>query len=265
MDKIELDNDRISLFTGETESVRSMVSDAEWAMRVDLAAAYRLADRFGWTDLIFTHFSARVPGEDGHFLINPYGWAFDEITASSLVKIDVDGNKVGHSPHPVNPAGFPIHAAVHRAGDENHVVFHLHTPDGISVASQKQGLLPLSQHALVVIGDLAYHSFGGAGFQGDEGARIAGSLGGKHCGLLRNHGTMTVGKTVAAAFMRIYYLERACTIQVRMQGGGELEFPEAEAAAKLSEVSMRGMDRGADLVWPAMLRKLDRAGCDYAR
>jgi ribulose-5-phosphate 4-epimerase/fuculose-1-phosphate aldolase len=265
MDKVELDQERISLFTGETESVREHVSEAEWVLRVDLAASYRLADLFGWTDLIFTHFSARVPGEPTHFLINPYGWAFDEITASSLVKVDVDGVKVGASPHPVNPAGFPIHSAVHRAGDDNHCVFHLHTLDGIAVSAQKEGLLPISQQALVVYGDLAYHEFGGAGFQGDEGARIAGSLGDKHCGLLRNHGTMTVGKTCAAAFLRIYYLERACSIQVRTQGGGEIVLPEAKAADELSRMSMRNFDRGAEFVWPAMLRKLDRAGCDYAR
>jgi ribulose-5-phosphate 4-epimerase/fuculose-1-phosphate aldolase len=264
MDKVELDPNRVALFEGETQSVRSRVSEAEWALRVDLAACYRLADLFGWTDLIFTHFSARVPGEEEHFLINPFGWGFDEVTASSLVKVDVNGAKVDHSPHPVNPAGFPIHAAVHKARDDNHCVLHLHTLDGIAVSAQKHGLLPLSQQAMVVLDDLAYHDFGGAGFQGDEGARIAACLGGKHMALLRHHGTMAVGKTVASAFLRIYYLERACSIQVRAQVA-ELDYPDQDAATKLGQMSTRNFEYGATLVWPAMLRKLDKAGADYAR
>jgi ribulose-5-phosphate 4-epimerase/fuculose-1-phosphate aldolase len=264
MDQVELDPGRISLYGGETRSVRSHVSPAEWALRVDLAAAYRLVDMLGWTDLIFTHFSARVPGEAEHFLINPFGWAFDEVTASSLVKVDVHGAKVDDSPHPVNPAGFPIHAAVHRAGDENHCVFHLHTADGIAVSAQTDGLLPLSQHAMVVIEDLAYHDFGGAGFHGDEGSRIAACLGDKHVALLRHHGTLSVGRTVAAAFLRIYYLERACSIQVRAQRA-KVDFPDAAAVHELAQSSIRNMDHGAGIVWPAMLRKLDRAGADYAQ
>ena len=176
---------------------------------------------YGWDDMIFTHISARVPGPEHHFLINPYGLLFEEITASSLVKIDIDGNKVVDSPYPVNPAGFTIHSALHMNRDDAHCVIHLHTDDGVAVSAQEDGLLPLDQHAMMVTGDIAYHDYEGIALDLDERERLVADLGAnKHVMILRNHGTLTLGKSCADAFMRMYYLERACTMQVRALSGG---------------------------------------------
>ncbi|MCR9094613.1 MAG: class II aldolase/adducin family protein [bacterium] len=238
-------------------------SPEEWAVRVDLAAAYRLVALHGWDDLIFTHLSARVPGTD-HFLINPYGLLFEEIQASSLVKIDVEGNKIDDSPYPVNPAGFTIHSAVHMSREDAHCVVHLHTVQGQGVSAQPQGLLPITQTALQIHADVAYHDFEGIAEDLDERERIVRDLGDKNALILRNHGTLTVGETVADAWLRMYMLERACEAQIAAQAGGTpLEAP-AEAAEKTAAIVKLGLPTiGRELAWPALLRRVDRENPGY--
>ena len=240
----------------------------EHAIRVDLAACYRLVALYGWDDLIFTHISARVPGPEHHFLINPYGLMFEEITASSLVKIGLDGNPVGKSNYPVNPAGFTIHSAVHEVREDAGCVMHLHTPDGTAVSTSKERLLPLNQTAQLVLPDLAYHDYEGVALDYDERPRLQRDLGQKNLMLLHNHGTLAVGKTCADAFLRMYLLERACTMQVRtrMLGDVSMDHPTDEAVIEKNAELTRGggLSSLADtLVWPALLRKLDRAGSDF--
>jgi ribulose-5-phosphate 4-epimerase/fuculose-1-phosphate aldolase len=238
------------------------MSDAERAIRVDLAAAYRLVALYGWDDLIFTHISARVPGPEHHFLINPYGLMFEEITASSLVKIDMDGKPVGNQQHVrVNPAGFTIHSAIHEARDDAGCVIHLHTPDGTAVATSKEGLLPLNQTAQLVIADLVYHDYEGVALDHSERPRLQHDLGKKNIMLLKNHGTLTVGRTCAEAFQRMYFLERACTMQVRTRIlGHDLHATAQPVIDKNMALSQEeGMCVVANkLVWTALLRKLDR-------
>jgi ribulose-5-phosphate 4-epimerase/fuculose-1-phosphate aldolase len=248
-------------------SLENKVSPEEWAVRVDLAAAYRLVHRFGWEDLVFTHISARVPGAEEHFLINPYGLFFDEITASSLVKIDLHGNKVQDSPFPVNPAGFVIHSAIHAGRDDAKCVLHTHTVNGIGVSAQHGGLLPLSQHSMAVLGSLGYHDFEGPALRDDEKPRLVADLGRHHYLILKNHGLLTVGETVAEAFIRMYFLERSCEIQVRAQaGGGELTHVSKEVLdASYASLQAAGGPRrsAALLVWPGLLRRLDRGDPSY--
>jgi ribulose-5-phosphate 4-epimerase/fuculose-1-phosphate aldolase len=248
-------------------SLEGKVSSEEWTVRVDLAAAYRLVHRFGWEDLVFTHISARVPGVEEHFLINPYGLFFDEITASSLVKIDLHGNKVQESPFPVNPAGFVIHSAIHAGRHDAKCVLHTHTVNGIGVSAQHGGLLPLSQHSMSVLGSLGYHDFEGPALRDDEKPRLVADLGRNHHLILKNHGLLTVGETVAEAFIRMYYLERSCEIQVRAQaGGGELTHVSKDVldASYASLQSPGGPRRSAGpLVWPGLLRRLDRTDPSY--
>jgi ribulose-5-phosphate 4-epimerase/fuculose-1-phosphate aldolase len=248
-------------------SLQGKVSPEEWGVRVDLAACYRLVARYGWEDLVFTHITARVPGAAEQFLINPYGLFFDEITASSLVKIDVHGNKLQDSPFPVNPAGFVIHSAIHAARHDVMCVLHTHTLNGVAVSSQRAGLLPISQHAAFVLGSLGYHDFEGPALNDDEKPRLVADLGDKTSLILRNHGLLTVGGTVAEAFVAMYYLEASCAIQVRAQAGsGELipvpkdiiERANAQVAEKDRPASRRG-----DLVWPGLLRRLDRLDPSY--
>ena len=237
------------------------VSEPEWKARVDLAAAYRLVALYGWDDLIFTHISGRVPGPEHHFLINPYGMMFEEITASSLVKIGMDGNPIGNSPYPVNPAGFTIHSAVHEVREDAGCVMHLHTPDGTAVATSSERLLPLNQTAQLVLGDLAYHDYEGVALDHDERPRLQRDLGQHSIMLLHNHGTLTVGRTCAQAFLRMYMLERACTMQVRTRMLGHDDIPTADAVIEKNIALSRsgGIEQLADhLVWPALLRKLDR-------
>jgi ribulose-5-phosphate 4-epimerase/fuculose-1-phosphate aldolase len=247
-------------------SLKDKVSPEEWAVRVDLAACYRLVSRYGWEDLVFTHISARVPGTQDHFLINPYGLFFDEITASSLVKIDQQGNKAEDSPFPVNAAGFVIHSAIHGARHDAKCVLHTHTPSGVAVSTQRAGLLPISQHSISALGSLSYHDFEGPALRDDEKPRLVADLGDKNSLILRNHGLLTVGETVAEAFVTMYYLEASCAIQVRAQsGGGELisvpkEIIESSYAQMASPV--RKMTRG-ELVWPGLLRRLDRSDPSY--
>src|SRR6266704_2553819 len=201
-------------------SLKDKVSPEEWAVRVDLAACYRLVARYGWEDLVFTHISARVPGAGDQFLINPYGMFFDEITASSLVKVDLQGNKLDDSPFPVSPAGFVIHSAIPAARHDVECVLHTHTLNGVAVSTQRAGLLPISQHALFALPRLAYHDFEGPALNDDEKPRLVADLGDRTSLILRNHGLLTVGETIADAFVNMYYLEASCAIQVRAQSGG---------------------------------------------
>ncbi len=238
-------------------------SPEEWAVRVELAAAYRLVALHGWDDLIFTHLSARVPDSD-HFLINPYGLLFEEITASSLVKIDVEGNKVDASPHPVNAAGFTIHSALHMNRSDAHCVVHLHTVQGQAVSAQPAGLLPITQTALQIHGEVAYHDFEGIAEDLAERERIVRDLGDRNALILRNHGTLTVGETVSDAWLRMYMLERACEAQIAAQAGGALLDAPAEAAEKTAAIAQAGLPIiGRKLAWPALLRRLDRIDPSY--
>jgi ribulose-5-phosphate 4-epimerase/fuculose-1-phosphate aldolase len=248
-------------------SLQDGVSPEEWAARVDLAAAYRLVALFGWEDLVFTHITLRVPGTEDQFLINPYGVFFDEITASSLVKIDLDGRTVQDSPFPVNPAGFVIHSAIHAARHDARCVLHTHTLNGVAVSTQAAGLLPISQHALFVLTSLGYHDFEGPALSDDEKPRLVADLGDHGSLILRNHGLLTVGETVADAFVRMYYLEASCAIQVRAQsGGGELiPVPKQVIEAGYAAASAAQRRRGGQgrLVWPGLLRRLERRDPSY--
>ena len=212
-------------------SLEGTVSPEEWAVRVDLAAAYRLVSLFGWEDLVFTHISARVPGTEDQFLINPYGVFFDEITASSLVKIDLEGNKVEESPFPVNAAGFIIHSAVHSARHDARCVLHTHTVNGIAVAAQRDGLLPLSQHSLFVISSVGYHDFEGPALDADEKPRLVADLGTATSLVLRNHGLLTVGESVAEAAWWFITMERSCQAQLLAEAAGTPVLIDAECAA----------------------------------
>ena len=246
----------------EIPSLKGKVSDEEWAVRVDLAAAYRLVSRYGWEDLVFTHISARVPGTEDQFLINPYGLFFDEITASSLVKIDQQGRKLEDTPFTVNAAGFIIHSAIHGARHDAKCVLHTHTPNGVAVSTQRAGLLPISQHSLFVLNSVGYHDFEGPALDEDEKPRLVADLGDNRCLILRNHGLLTVGETVADAFVNMYYLEASCQIQVRAQsGGGELINVPKEVMDKgyaNAAANQRKNGGQGKLVWPGLLRRLDR-------
>src|SRR6266700_3849236 len=246
-------------------TVRDQVSESEWNTRVDLAAAYRLAAVYGWDDLIFTHLSARVPGAEHHFLLNPYGMMFDEVTASSLVKVDLAGNKVTESPYFINPAGFTIHSAVHAAREDALCVMHLHTDYGIAVSTQKNGLLPISQQAMFALSSLAYHEYEGLALDEEEKPRLVADLGDKKFMILRNHGLLTLGRTAAEAFLGMFLLERACKIQILAQsGGGELgKIPNDIIDRVASQMSVVTMGQGASLTWPGLLRKLDRIDPSY--
>ncbi|MBR9835650.1 MAG: class II aldolase/adducin family protein [Alphaproteobacteria bacterium] len=249
-------------------SLKGKVSEEEWNARVDLAAMYRLTALYGWDDLIFTHISHRVPGPEHHFLINPYGFLFEEITASSLVKIDLDGNIVEDTPYMVNPAGFTIHSAVHAAHDTAHVVMHLHTDDGVAVSCQKEGLLPLSQTAMIARHDLAYHDYEGVALDHGERERLVADLGDKSLMMLRNHGTMTLGRNAAECFMRMFFLERACSMQVRALTAGRdgvLEGTKEVQDVVKGQSNPEGMAVVSQrLAWPALLRRLDRVSPGYA-
>ena len=246
-------------------AVRQQVSAAEWDVRVHLAAAYRLVALFGWDDLVFTHISARVPGAERHFLINPYGMMFDEITASSLVKIDLGGTKVLESPYEINPAGFTIHGCIHAAREDAHCVMHVHSLNGVAVSAQREGVLPISQQSLFVLASLAYHDYEGVALNAAEQPRLIGDLGDKSYLMLRNHGLLTVGASPAEAFLYMYLFETTCTIQLRAQSGGKQLIPISESIlggirAAAAQVT-RG--QGSALVWPGLLRRLDRLNPGY--
>jgi ribulose-5-phosphate 4-epimerase/fuculose-1-phosphate aldolase len=244
---------------------RDRCAPEEWEQRVALAAAYRLVAHFGWDDLIFTHLSARVPGRDHHFLINPYGMTFDEITASSLVKVDLDGNKVMDSPYEINPAGFTIHSAIHAAREDAKCVLHVHSVNGAAVSAQKDGVLPISQQSIFVLSSLAYHDYEGVALRDDEKPRLVRDLGDKNFFMLRNHGLITVAGNVPDAFLFLYIFEAACMIQLRAQaGGGELIpiDPRIIMTAQQQAAAVTAAAGGA-LAWPALLRKLDRIDPSY--
>ncbi|MED5612063.1 MULTISPECIES: class II aldolase/adducin family protein [Pseudomonas] len=248
-------------------SVKDQVSEAEWQTRVDLAACYRLIALHGWDDLIFTHISAKVPGTED-FLINPYGMMFHEITASSLVKVDLAGRKLMDSPYDINPAGYTIHSAVHEVRHDVGCVLHIHTPAGIAVSAQKNGLLPLSQQSLFVLSSLAYHGYEGVALNHDEKARLQADLGDKNFMILPNHGLLTAFGTVADAFLGMFTLQRACEAQIMAQsGGGELiHIPQQildGARAMLAGVMKTSQGMGGQLAWPALLRKLDLQNPGY--
>jgi ribulose-5-phosphate 4-epimerase/fuculose-1-phosphate aldolase len=248
-----------------TSTVRELVSVEEWQTRVDLAAAYRLVANYGWDDLVFTHISARVPGPEHHFLINPYGMMFEEISASSLVKVDLGGNLVMATPHQINPAGFTIHSAVHAAREDALCVIHLHTDHGIAVSAQQDGLLPISQQSLFALSSLAYHDYEGLALNEEEKPRLVADLESKTFLILRNHGLLTVGQTVADAFLSMFLLERACKIQILAQSGGVKLVHVADNILEQipAQVAMVTYGGGGQLIWPGLLRKLDRMDAGY--
>ncbi len=251
-------------------SLKEVVSAQEWALRVDLAAAYRLVALYGWSDLVFTHITAKLPESvsgvgQHHILINPYGLMFDEITASSLVKVDQDCNKIIDSPFPVNPAGFVIHSAVHAVRHDAACVLHTHSRAGVAVSAQKAGLLPISQQSVFVLGALAYHDYEGVALRDEEKPRLQADLGAANYLMLRNHGLLTVGKTIAEAFLNMYIFDSACKIQIDAQaGGGELTMVHPhilQGTATVMKTATAG--QGANIAWPALLRKLERTDPTY--
>jgi ribulose-5-phosphate 4-epimerase/fuculose-1-phosphate aldolase len=238
------------------------ISDEEWQVRIDLAAAYRLVAQFGWDDLIFTHLSARIPGGDHHFLINPYGLMFHEITASSLVKVDQDANVVSENGYRINPAGFTIHSAIHMAREDAGSVMHLHNHAGTAVSAQKCGLLPITQTGMLVYNRVAYHDYEGVALDLDERERLVRDLGDKDVMILRNHGTLTLGKSVPEAFTLMYFLENACEKQIRAQAGGELNMPSQQAIDTTKKQSEM-LPNVAPLIWPGLIRMLDARDPSY--
>lgn len=244
-------------------SLKDVVSSEEWALRCDLAATYRLCALYGWDDHVFTHISARMPDADGkkRFLLNPYGVGFDEMTASSLIIVDEDGAVLGDTPYFSNPAGFVIHSAIHMARGDAHCVLHLHSAHGTAVSAQPDGLLPITQFAMIVHDDLAYHDYEGIATDLEEREVLVRDIGNHGCLMLRNHGTLTVGENCAVAFLRMYYLEQACKTQILAQAGTKPPLQCApDMSAKVGEQGsvafMPGV--GDNLVWPAFLRRLKR-------
>jgi len=251
----------------EIPSLKGRVSEEEWKVRVDLAAAYRLIAHYGWDDLIFTHLSARIPGPEHHFLLNPYNLMFEEVTASSLVKVDMNGLPVEPTPFITNPAGFTIHSAIHMAREDAHAVIHLHTPHGQAVSAHNEGLLPLTQTAMLIRDEVAYHDYEGVAVDLDERERLVADLGAKNAMLLRNHGTLAVGETVGEAFIRIYFLERACQAQILALSAGEanLNNPPQGTPEVTAEQGKFGLKLAAGaLAWPALLRKAHRLDPSFA-
>ncbi len=249
-------------------SLKEVVSAEEWQLRVDLAACYRLVAHYGWSDLVFTHISAKLPesvsGPEHQFLINPYGLMFDEITASSLVKVDMQCNKLHESPFPVNPAGFVIHSAVHEARADAQCVLHVHTRAGVAVSAQAGGVLPISQQSTFVMASLAYHDYEGVAFRDDEKPRLQADLASANFLMLRNHGLLTVGKTIADAFLSMYTFENTCRIQIDAQAGGALINVNPQilsGVAQAMKVQTGGL--GGAFVWPSLIRLADRLDATY--
>ncbi len=243
--------------------VKNNVSKEEWETRQDLAAFYRTIPYFGWDDLIFTHISAKVPGADDEFLINPYGFLFDEITASNLVKVNLKGKILSDTNNFINPAGFTIHSAIHESRDDAHCIVHLHSNDGVAVASLKDGLLPLSQTGMLVRSQIAYHDYEGVALFEEEKERLVKNLGDARLMILRNHGTLALGKNVAEAFTNIYFLEKACSYQVRaLSGNLELNYP-SEESIETTRQQGEGREMAAALLWPAVKRKMERLDSSF--
>ncbi|TBU88865.1 class II aldolase/adducin family protein [Stutzerimonas kirkiae] len=258
-----------TLAATQITSVRQRVSAEEWEVRVKLAAAYRLAALFRWTDHIYTHFSARVPGKEEHFLINAYGLLFDEISASNLVKVDIDGTIIDDPLGlGINQAGYVIHSAIHRARPDLKAVLHTHTRDGAAVSAQRDGLLPLSQHALAYYGRVSYHDYEGVALDLDEQVRLIADLGDSNIFILRNHGLLTGGVSVEHAFRELHGLERACNIQIAAQAGGNADLLYASQAAidkvaRQREAFANGDNPGIARHWDALIRQLEREGDGY--
>ena len=250
-------------------SLKHVVSEDEWKLRVNLAACYRLVAMYGWSDLIFTHISAKLPesvsGKDHHFLINPYGLMFDEITASSLLKIDLQGKQINESPFYVNHAGFVIHSTIHEARHDVECVLHTHSRAGVAVSAQKEGLLPISQQSSLILSSLAYHDYEGLAVHDDERDRLKVDLGTNKYMILRNHGLLTVGRSVPDAFLAMYFLEMSCQIQISAQAGGTLSpVPQKVLDGVTTAVRVQeSKGSAADLTWPALLRRLDRLNPGY--
>jgi len=255
----------VSALPPAADAAPPSIDPAEWQQRVELAACYRLVALYGWDDLVFTHISARVPGPEHHFLINPYGWMFGEITASSLVKVDLLGRKVDDSAHEVNPAGFTIHSAVHAARDDAQCVLHVHSVNGVAVSAQDEGLLPLSQHSIFVLSSLGYHDYEGVALEADERPRLVRDLGSHRFLMLRNHGLLTVGRSVAEAFVAMYFFETSCMIQVRAQAGGGRLRRIAPTIVDGAQDQWQRVTHGAGgaLAWPALRRRLDAIDPGY--
>lgn len=243
---------------------RPDMSDAEWEARCDLAALYRLIDHYRMTDMIYTHLSTRVPDEDGTFLINRYGEMFDEVTASSLVKMDMEGNVVGE-PGTFNLAGFNIHSGVYGARPDINCVMHTHTKAGVAVAASKAGLQPISQHALIIMGDVGYYDYGGPGSV-ETPEDVGGGCGASNCVIMRNHGLMALGDTMQSAFFRMYYLELACQIQstAAAMEGGVNRMDEKVEQDSIAHYAKRLSEPGlGEREWPSLLRLLERKGAEY--
>jgi ribulose-5-phosphate 4-epimerase/fuculose-1-phosphate aldolase len=250
----------------EIPSLEGKVSDEEWAIRVDLACAYRMVAHYGWDDLIFTHLSARIPGPEHHFLLNPYQLMFEEVTASSLIKVDIQGNPVDPTPFITNPAGFTIHSAIHMAREDALAVMHLHTPAGQAVSAHSEGLLPLTQTAMLVREDVAFHDYEGVAVDLDERERLVANLGTKGAMILRNHGTLAVGKSVGECFVKLYFLERACQAQVMaLSAGGDISMPPQGAPEVTAQQGAMGLNVAANLLaWPALKRRAYRLDPSFA-
>ena len=269
------------------QSIRERVSEAEWALRVNLAACYRLVARYGMTDLIYNHITARVPGPAHHLLINGYGMLYEEVTASSLIKVDLAGNileQPGHG-YSVNAAGYIIHSAVHEAREDAQCVIHTHTPAGISISALEEGLLPLSQTAMRFHGHLAYHDYEGPAFNRGEKQRLVAHLGNRNAMILRNHGLLVCGPSIPQAFNLIYWLEQACRIQVQLLSCRRPLHPAPPEVVERTADALSGMEITLDneaatspsfkqdaqkagsgyglLEWPALLRLLDRVDPSY--
>ena len=255
----------------DTISKENNMTEAEHTTRVDLAAAFRLVDLYGWSDMLATHLSARIPGPDEHFLINPVGMMFEEMTASCLVKVDIDGNILSESEFGINPAGYTIHSAVHMGRKDAGCVIHTHTAAGLGVATQKSGLLPLTQMALAVIAQTGYHDYEGPAFDLRERDRLINDLASNNVLILRNHGLLTVGKTVAEAFVWLFRAERACRFQLSFQQAG---VPAQEIPKEVQDISIERSKKAisasghrpiGQFEWPALLRKLNRENPGYAQ
>jgi ribulose-5-phosphate 4-epimerase/fuculose-1-phosphate aldolase len=245
--------------------VKSQVTALEWQYRVNLAACYRMVAHYGWDDLIFTHISARVPGPEHHFLINPYGMLFEEVTASSLIKVDLQGNKVMPSEYDINPAGFVIHSAVHEARDDAQCVIHLHTMQGAAVSVLKSGLQAYSQQSLFALASLSYHDYEGVALEPEEKKRLVADLGTTNFMILRNHGLLTCADSIEDAFLAMFILQRACEIQLMAQAAGEplISINSKILAGIQAQASQVTKAAGGKLAWPGILRKLDRMCPDY--
>ncbi len=252
--------------TATVTALRDRIGDEEWKVRVDLAAAYRLAHLYGWTTtLIYNHISARVPGPDHHFLLNPFGLRWDEVTASNLVKIDLEGNILDDTPHRINNAGYTIHSAIHAAREDAMCIIHTHTEAGMSVSALEDGLIYTNQDSMMFYGRVAYHEFEGIALDLSERERLVADLGDKKVMLLRNHGLLTTGRSVADAWVHMYFLEKVCSAQLALMAaaGGRIRHPSREVCehtARQYENEGQG-----DREWPALLRQLDGVTTDYKR